>query len=90
MLVKSGTVVMLERGEWHYANIGPYRILRDFDEREYVERFLAQWKPKPHRTHKPSVHDFGKWLVSIGAAEEMRVMELDIDAENSDRRFDKG
>lgn len=91
MLVRAGTVVMLDRGERHYANLGPYRILHDFDEDRCVERFLAQWKPRPGISgiDKPSVGDFGDWLVSVGIAEGMEVLELDVDSKNSDRRIDK-
>ena len=44
MLIKVGTLMTFETGEWSdFTYIGPFRVLCDFDQQEVIDTFKADW-----------------------------------------------
>lgn len=65
MLIKKGTVLCLETGEYSdYVVHGPFRVLRDFDQGQVVAQFKAQWTPPHEWRDEPDPDEFMGWLVS--------------------------
>lgn len=64
--IEAGTVLAFCGGEYSDKwTTGPFNVLRDFDQREAVDAFRAQFKPE-HQWDEPSEDRFIAWLTANG------------------------
>lgn len=73
MLIKQGTTLILEHGEYSdYSFDGPFTVLKGFDQAAVSEEFKAQWKPQYGEDwEEPQEGEFIGWMIAQRYIEAM-------------------
>lgn len=79
MKIKAGSILTLETGEYSdFTYHGPFKVLKDINQRQVVELFRAQWKPTLDPGEElgawdnhPDPYEFMWWLTKEGYIEDI-------------------
>jgi hypothetical protein len=74
MKIEAGTILVLEHGEYSdYSFDGPVRVVKDFDQKEVCDAFLAQWTKGTGSDWRPYPDEsqFIAWLTKEQYVESM-------------------